>query len=228
MKFYSRDKVYRQIQEIKAAGYRSVPVPPLVGDLVLVPVLAFGTLYGCYFGKSVFGLYARMAYNFLEFEIHKFVIALLIAILLHPLIRSSLYPGTIFSSHSSIGLFGVFPHLSTGRPVGRVRAILALLLPYLLVTLGCLALLKVQWDWRAKWVDYNYVLYVMYCNAAICCGDFYKIFRIAMAPGKSQILFIAGEVYYRPEQDRLMQCEAKQVGCNEGRRGMADSMCRTK
>ena len=117
MKFYSRDKVYRQIQEIKAAGYRSVPVPPLVGDLVLVPVLAFGTLYGCYFGKSVFGLYARMAYNFLEFEIHKFVIALLIAILLHPLIRSSLYPGTIFSSHSSIGLFGVFPpfHRSARR-----------------------------------------------------------------------------------------------------------------
>jgi len=208
MVLYKQREAKEHISSLEANGFQQLPMPKNTFlETLLLAILAFAAVYGCYYGKDLFGLYARPKYNFNDFDAIKGIIAFILINLLRPLISALFFPKGPFSKNTGYGSHRLSTFSYSFAPMKKGRKALSLLAPFFIITFICLALLRLKWDYSIKAIDYNITLYAMYLNAAFSCSDLYNTIFV-LAASRRSIFVNVGESIYWKKRDKQHQNQA--------------------
>lgn len=207
MKFLNNQRLADQAEKsIDTSTLIKMKEPPYIVQMLILVVCAFGGLMcAMYTKKYLFGIYTRDRFNFVDFkgDVPKIVIVIIVLLVLRPFIKSIFFPGgpfgknTVFGYHlKSISLFSQYDGY-----MSKIRKVLSLLAPYIIITIIPLTLLKLASINR--WViSYNTMIFYLYGNALLSCLDLYNAIFVILSP-KNSMFYDDGKAIYVTDKDNI-------------------------
>lgn len=178
-----------------------VKEPKLFFEVLTLVLCAFGSLMTAMFTKKyIFGIFTRNKFNFVDFKGTglKAVIIFLSLLIIRPVIKSLFFPkGGPFSKNTYFGyhIKSASVFIAYDGYMNKLRKIISLLAPYIIVTVVTLTLLKLKGTLNWK-ISYNTLIFYLYTNALLSCYDIYNSIFIILSP-KDSIFYDDGkDIYY--------------------------------